>query len=85
MSFNIQRLNEINHTISELYGQICCEMSKNMSLSEANILCNLQENMTDALGNIRGLIIIETAKKLAEEHETQESDLKGLAKREAQQ
>ena len=84
MSFNIQRLNEINHTISELYGQICCEMSKNMSLSEANILCNLQENMTDALGNIRGLIIIELQRNSLKSR-IQESDLKGLAKREAQQ
>lgn len=41
--------------------------------------------MTCALGDIRGLIIIETAKKLADDHEAQEAGLKGLAAMEAQQ
>lgn len=84
MSLSIQRLNEINKTIMKLYGEVCCEMSQRMSLAEANAYCRLQEDMTCALGDIRGLIIIETAKKLADDHEAQEADIKGLAAMEAQ-
>ena len=75
MSLTIKRLKEINDTISMLYAEVCNEMSKRSSLAEANAYCKLQECLTDALGGIHGLVIIETAKKLADKQETQESDL----------
>lgn len=87
MSLTIHRLKEINDTISMINAEVCGEMSHRASLAEAYAYCKLQESLTNALGGCHALVIIETAKMLADNQNCESydnDDLNGLAAREAQ-